>query len=267
MGLLGASDTAAFLVFGLAAGVVADRSRRRSILLFTTLASRPRAPRERSRSRWRARSSYRSASMTSCHTCVGTRPKRCAAKPAPRTAAVDSGAGASRRAPAIRLKSREYVHGRRDVTRVLGHVRPDGGAVDIDCHRAAELGEVTDRVALEHAVFRDVDDALGDDEEPKQFVHGRDLRALPDRSGAPRRRARAGRSLRCGGNTRREAASLGRSGPDERQPPQCRRGNGAAAPRVHGRTFSRNGAARRASRADRARDLPVARGAPRGLAA
>lgn len=39
MGLLGASDTAAFLVFGLAAGVVADRSRRRTVLLFTSLAS------------------------------------------------------------------------------------------------------------------------------------------------------------------------------------------------------------------------------------
>lgn len=39
MGILGASDTAAFLVFGLAAGVVADRSRRRSVLLFTSLAS------------------------------------------------------------------------------------------------------------------------------------------------------------------------------------------------------------------------------------
>ncbi len=39
MGLLGASDTAAFLVFGLAAGVVADRSRRRTVLLFTSLAA------------------------------------------------------------------------------------------------------------------------------------------------------------------------------------------------------------------------------------
>lgn len=39
MGILGASDTAAFLVFGLAAGVVADRVRRRKILLFTSLTS------------------------------------------------------------------------------------------------------------------------------------------------------------------------------------------------------------------------------------
>ncbi|HYK97045.1 MAG TPA: MFS transporter [Candidatus Acidoferrales bacterium] len=39
MGVLGASDTAAFLVFGLAAGVAADRMRRRTILLFTSLAS------------------------------------------------------------------------------------------------------------------------------------------------------------------------------------------------------------------------------------
>ena len=39
MGILGASDTTAFLVFGLAAGVVADRSRRRMVLLFTSLSS------------------------------------------------------------------------------------------------------------------------------------------------------------------------------------------------------------------------------------
>jgi hypothetical protein len=45
-------------------------------------------------------------------------------------------------------------------------VRPDDGAVDIDDHRAAELSEVTDRAALKHAVFRDRDDAIGDDEGP-----------------------------------------------------------------------------------------------------
>ena len=39
MGILGASDTAAFLIFGLAAGVIADRIRRRTVLLFTSLAS------------------------------------------------------------------------------------------------------------------------------------------------------------------------------------------------------------------------------------
>ena len=39
MGLLGASDTAAFLVFGLAAGVIADRSRRRTVLLVTSTCS------------------------------------------------------------------------------------------------------------------------------------------------------------------------------------------------------------------------------------
>ena len=39
MGLLGAADTAAFLVFGLAAGVIADRLRRRQVLLVTSLAS------------------------------------------------------------------------------------------------------------------------------------------------------------------------------------------------------------------------------------
>ena len=39
MGILGAADTAAFLVFGLAAGVIADRARRRSILLATSVAS------------------------------------------------------------------------------------------------------------------------------------------------------------------------------------------------------------------------------------
>ena len=39
MGVLGAADTAAFLVFGLAAGVVADRARRRTVLLLTSLLS------------------------------------------------------------------------------------------------------------------------------------------------------------------------------------------------------------------------------------
>ena len=39
MGVLGAADTAAFLVFGLAAGVIADRARRRVVLLGTSLAS------------------------------------------------------------------------------------------------------------------------------------------------------------------------------------------------------------------------------------
>lgn len=39
MGLLGAADTAAFLVFGLAAGVIADRARRRTVLLVTSTAS------------------------------------------------------------------------------------------------------------------------------------------------------------------------------------------------------------------------------------
>ncbi len=39
MGILGAADTAAFLVFGLAAGVIADRSRRRTVLLVTSLSS------------------------------------------------------------------------------------------------------------------------------------------------------------------------------------------------------------------------------------
>lgn len=39
MGVLGAADTAAFLAFGLAAGVIADRMRRRSVLLATSLAS------------------------------------------------------------------------------------------------------------------------------------------------------------------------------------------------------------------------------------
>ncbi len=39
MGILGASGTAAFLVFGLAAGVVADRYRRRRVLVATSLAS------------------------------------------------------------------------------------------------------------------------------------------------------------------------------------------------------------------------------------
>ena len=39
MGVLGAADTAAFLVFGLAAGVIADRARRRTILLATSLLS------------------------------------------------------------------------------------------------------------------------------------------------------------------------------------------------------------------------------------
>jgi len=39
MGLLAAAGTAAFLVFGLAAGVVADRARRRTVLIVTSLAS------------------------------------------------------------------------------------------------------------------------------------------------------------------------------------------------------------------------------------
>jgi MFS family permease len=39
MGLLGASGTASFMVFGLAAGVIADRARRRSVLILTSLAS------------------------------------------------------------------------------------------------------------------------------------------------------------------------------------------------------------------------------------
>lgn len=39
MGILGAADTAAFLVFGLAAGVIADRARRRTVLLVTSLSS------------------------------------------------------------------------------------------------------------------------------------------------------------------------------------------------------------------------------------
>ncbi len=39
MGVLGAAETAAFLAFGLAAGVIADRMRRRSVLLATSLAS------------------------------------------------------------------------------------------------------------------------------------------------------------------------------------------------------------------------------------
>jgi len=39
MGLLGASGSAAFIVFGLAAGVIVDRARRRSVLILTSLAS------------------------------------------------------------------------------------------------------------------------------------------------------------------------------------------------------------------------------------
>ena len=38
-GVLGAADTAAFLVFGLAAGVIADRARRRTVLLVTSALS------------------------------------------------------------------------------------------------------------------------------------------------------------------------------------------------------------------------------------
>jgi MFS family permease len=39
MGILGASGTASFIVFGLVAGVIADRARRRSILLLTSASS------------------------------------------------------------------------------------------------------------------------------------------------------------------------------------------------------------------------------------
>jgi MFS family permease len=39
MGLLGAADSAAFIVFGLAAGVIVDRARRRSVLIVTSLLS------------------------------------------------------------------------------------------------------------------------------------------------------------------------------------------------------------------------------------
>lgn len=39
MGLLGAAGTASFIVFGLAAGVVVDRARRRTVLIATSLAS------------------------------------------------------------------------------------------------------------------------------------------------------------------------------------------------------------------------------------
>lgn len=39
MGLLGAAGTASFIVFGLAAGVIVDRSRRRTVLIVTSLAS------------------------------------------------------------------------------------------------------------------------------------------------------------------------------------------------------------------------------------
>lgn len=39
MGVLGASGTAAFVVFGLAAGVIVDRARRRGVLIVTSLAS------------------------------------------------------------------------------------------------------------------------------------------------------------------------------------------------------------------------------------